>query len=271
MSHISAQNGPALIYISRNSGRSAFVNKILARVKDEISGKILIKANLVSHEPYPTTTHPEMVEALLKNLQGENVAVGDGHAVDVRRFNIKNSAIYKVCEKNKVPFINFYENEMQTLTSPREYELTFSSIPSQYDYIISLPVLKIHIECAMTGALKNAFGYLAKQDRIHMHMGKKNIHDGIAELNTLVKPDLTIMDAVVTLLNANEVRHGGIKQDLGYLLAGKDPVALDAYGFTLLKKADPTWKPKSPRDIPHIRKAIELGVGNPEYQLLEIP
>ena len=103
-----------------------------------------------------------------------------------------------------------------------------------------------------------------------MHMGKKNIHDGIAELNTLLKPDLTIMDAVVSLLNANEVRHGGIKQNIGYLMAGTDPVALDAYGFTLLKKADPEWKPESLHDISHIRKAIELGVGNPEYQLLEL-
>lgn len=261
----------AIVYYAFNPDRAEFVDKIIARYKDEVSGKILVKVNLVSHEQYPTTTHPEMVEAVLRNLQGAEIAVGDGHAVDVPKFRVKNSAIYAICENYDVPFINFYENEMQTIKSARGYELTFSNIPSQYDYIISLPVLKIHMECAMTGALKNAFGYLAKRDRIHMHMGKKNIHDGIAELNTLLKPDLTIMDAVVSLLNANEVRHGGIKQNIGYLLAGTDPVALDAYGFTLLKKADPEWKPESPHDISYIRKAIELGVGNPEYQLLELP
>lgn len=259
------------VFYTRNPDRTAFVNEILSRFKDEISGKIFIKVNLVSHEQYPTTTHPEMVEAVVKNLQGATIAVGDGHAVDVGKLKVENTALYEVCQKYDVPFINFYEMEMQTIKSPRGYELTVSTFPSQYDCIISLPVLKIHLECSMTGALKNAFGYLAKRDRVHMHMGKKNIHDGIAELNTFLKPNLTITDAIVTLTNANEVRHGGFKQDLGYLLAGKDPVALDAFGFTLLKKVAPKWTPNSPHDVHHIRKAIELGIGNPEYQLVEIP
>ncbi len=260
----------SIIFFSKTSDRTSFVNKVLNIYGSQIRGKILIKINLVSHEQYPTTTHPKMLETILQNLQGADIAVGDGYGVDVRNFKVKKSAIYEVCEKFSIPFINFYENEMQTIKTIRGYELTFSSIPSQYDYTISLPVLKIHPNCSMTGALKNAFGYLTKRDRIHMHMGKKNIHDGIAELNTLLKPDLTIMDAVVTLINANEVRHGGIKKDIGYLMAGIDPVALDAYGFTLLKKVDPSWKPKSPIDVFHIKKAIELGVGNLEYFLREV-
>ncbi|MHA1650587.1 MAG: DUF362 domain-containing protein [Candidatus Helarchaeota archaeon] len=260
----------AQIFYSRSSDRSTFVNKILTHFQDEMKGKILIKVNCVSHEPYPTTTHPELLEALLQKLHGRDLAVGDAPAVDLRGFDIKQSTLYKICEKLNVPFINFYEDEMQTVKSVRNYELTFSNIPLTYDYIISLPILKIHMECSMTGALKNAFGYLAKRDRILMHIAKKNIHKGIAELNTFVKPDLTIMDAVQTLVKANEIRHGGLKRDLGYLLASKDPVALDFFGFSLLKKIAPQWKPQSPLEIPHLKNSLDLGIGHSEYQLIKV-
>ncbi|MHC1587136.1 MAG: DUF362 domain-containing protein, partial [Candidatus Syntropharchaeia archaeon] len=73
------------------------------------------------------------------------------------------------------------------------------------------------------------FGFLSKKERIlfHTKIGKrraKDIHRGIAELNTIVLPDLFIVDAVYTLTGANEIRHGGKKRKLGYMLAGKDPV-----------------------------------------------
>ncbi|MFX1293446.1 MAG: DUF362 domain-containing protein [Promethearchaeota archaeon] len=260
----------SIVFYSQSTDRSGFVDKILTRFKEEITGKILVKVNLVSHEPYPTTTHPDMLEAVLKYLQGKDISVGDGPAIDIGKFRKEKTDIYKICKQFDVPFVNFYDLEMQTLKSPSNYELTFSNLPSQCDYIISLPILKIHIECSITGALKNAFGYLSKKNRLLMHMGKKNIHQGIAELNTFVKPNLTIMDGIKTLINANEVRHGGLKRNLGYLLAGKDPVALDVYGFSLLKKIDPTWAPNSPQDIPHVKNAIDLGIGNPDYKLYEI-
>ncbi len=264
-----AQNKSTVFY-SQNPDRIAFVDKIIEHFRHEISGKIFVKINQVSYEPYPTTTHPDIVETIIKRLQGADLIVGDAPAVDVRKFKMENSDIYKICEKYNVPFINLYEREMQTLESSRGYKITVSKIPLECDYIISLPILKVHRDCSMTGALKNAFGYLGKKDRIHMHIKKKNIHQGIAELNTFLKPHLTIMDAIITLTVTNEVRHGGIKQDLGYLLAGKDPVALDAYGFTLLKNLDSSWPPETLLDILHIKKSIELGIGNPEYNLTGI-
>ncbi len=268
MENTYSENTHSKLFYSQSTTRTAFVEKVLAQFKEEITGKILIKVNLVSHEPYPTTTHPEMLEAVLKNLRGKDIAVGDAPAVDIKQFEIEKSALYTVCQQFNVPFVNFYKEEMQTFTSPSD--LTLSNYPLKCNYIISLPILKMHRECNMTGALKNAFGYLAKRDRILLHGKKKKIHQGIAELNTIVKPNLTIMDAIETLIKTNEIRHGGIKRPLGYLLAGKDPVALDIFGFSLLKKIDPTWKLKSPQDIPYIKYALDLGIGNSTYQLQEL-
>jgi uncharacterized protein (DUF362 family) len=259
------------VFYSRSTNRTAFVEKILTSAKEKISGKILIKVNLVSHEPYPTTTHPEMLEAVLRTLKGWDLTVGDAPAVDLGNFQLEQSDLYKICKQFRVPFLNFYNQEMKVIKTSRHYELTISALPFHFDYIISLPTLKIHMQCYMTGALKNAFGYLAKRDRILMHINKKDIHQGIAELNTLVKPNLTIMDAIETLIDAQEIRHGGVKRtNLNYLLAGDDPLALDVYAFSLIKKIAINWRPNSPQEIPYIHHALALGIGNYDYELQEI-
>ncbi len=250
--------------------RPSFVKKVLTQFMGQIKGKILIKVNNVSHEPYPTTTHPELLKAVLEHLEGHEIIVGDAAAVDLRTYKILDSNLSAVCKDFGIAFVDFYDGAMQTLETPQGFKLTFSTYPLECDSVISLPVLKQHPECSLTGALKNIFGYFPKRERIYMHMGKKNIHRAIAELNTVVKPDLTIMDAVQTLLKANEVRHGGKKRELGYLLASKDPVALDVYGFSLLKELTPKWKPSSPQKVKHLKNAIDLGIGTTDYQLVPI-
>jgi len=260
----------SIIFYSKSKDRITFASQVIAHFKAKLTGKILIKVNLVSNEPYPTTTHPILLETVLKTLKGLDLVVGDAHAVDFKNFQVEDSPLFQICEKYDVPFIDFYQTEMQTLKSPREYEFTATSYPFSCNYIISLPVLKSHMQVHMSGALKNAFGYLNKRDRILMHINKKNIHQGIAELNTFFKPNLTIMDAIETLIEAQEVRHGGIKQNLGYLIAGEDPVALDIFSFSLLKKISPTWKITVPQDIPYIQYALDFKIGNRDYQAQEL-
>jgi len=53
-----------------------------------------------------------------------------------------------------------------------------------------------------------------------------------------------IVDAIETIIITNEIRYGGKKKYLGYMLAGKDPVSLDIEGLKLLQKIDPNLKDK---------------------------
>lgn len=249
--------------------RNDFVAKILAIHKPPLTAKILIKVNLVSHEPYPTTTSPEMLLSILSHLKDYDITVGDAPAVDLRSFEVVDSYLYKICETHDIPFLNFYHEEMRTHIVKDNYSFIYYDAFKKFNYIISLPVLKIHMQCHMTGALKNAFGYLDKRDRILMHLNKKDIHRGIAELNKLNRPQLTILDAMEILTQAQEIRHGGHKTELGYLIAGTDPVALDRFAVTLLTDNGINWALNSRNEIPYLQYSYDLGVGDLRYRLIE--
>ncbi len=151
-----------------------------------------------------------------------------------------------------------------------DFDLELSVIPFEYDFILSLPVLKSHSIVGFTGALKNQFGFFSTKERIKLHLGVKNIYKGIAEINRIVKSNFYIVDAIETLTFTNEVRHGGKKTNLGYMLAGSDPVELDVAGFELLRKVEKRLKNKSYEDIPYLKYAVDRGIGNPCYEVKDI-
>ncbi|MFC1893113.1 DUF362 domain-containing protein [Chloroflexota bacterium] len=149
--------------------------------------------------------------------------------------------------------------------------LEISNLSFECDCIISLPVLKPHKHCYMTGALKNQFGALRNRERIMMHTKLKSLSKGIAEVNSIVRPSLFIMDAIQTYTHANEKRHGGREVRLGYMLAGKDPVALDSLGLELLKRIEASMHDLCPENVDYLAHAFELGLGNIEYEVEQVP
>ncbi|MFQ6088040.1 MAG: DUF362 domain-containing protein [Candidatus Methanofastidiosia archaeon] len=256
-----------LIHHSKTSDRRGFTLKMLEIFKDRLEKveNILIKPNIVSHESYPTTTHPEILDTLLTKLQAHQILVADGPAVDTRGGIIKNHDLKKVCDYHEVPILDLRKQEFVSVKSSRGFKLRISKIPLKANFVISLPVLKVHSVCGMTCALKMQFGYLSNRERILAHMRLKNIHKVIAELNVLTKPSFFIVDAIKTLIKAQERRHGGVEADLGSMFAGEDPVSLDCFGFELLKDL------VDMKEFPeYIKLAREYGVGRMDFELKEV-
>ena len=259
----------SIVYWSKTDNRKGFVKKVLSMLEPEIreAQTFLVKPNLVSSEPYPTTTHPEVLDAVLESLSGKDVVVADAPAVDAGSSKkiVESSSLKEVCDSYGVPFLNLYGTKTRKIVSPRGYRFHIFTLPLEKDFVISLPVLKTHNQCQMTGALKNQFGYLPRRERILMHLPIKNIHEGIAELNVAAKPHLFIIDAVRTFTSAQEARHGGIMGDLGYMLAGTDPVSLDCFGFELLQEVEPRLDGKSADDILHLKYSVAYQIGSKQF------
>ena len=127
-------------------------------------------------------------------------------------------------------------------------------------------MLKTHSICTLTGAVKNQFGLVKPIERARLHASGLNLHKGIAEAAALEPFDIFIVDVAETLVNAQELRHGGRKAHLGYVLAGTDPVAIDCAGLELLRTVDSKLAGKTIDDIPHLGFAESYGVGERRYE-----
>ena len=117
------------------------------------------------------------------------------------------------------------------------------------DVFINVPIAKVHSATGLTLGCKNLMG--CAWDRGAWH-GSASLDQAIADFASEVRPDLVIVDAVRILLT-NGPKGPGRTRDPGVVIAGTDPIAVDAYGTTLFDR--------TPESIGHLVRAYELGVG----------
>jgi uncharacterized protein (DUF362 family) len=118
------------------------------------------------------------------------------------------------------------------------------------DRLINLPVVKVHGLTGLTCGLKNGYGLLGGT-RARLH---QQISASIVDLAAAFRPTLTVVDATRVMFRGGPT--GGRLSDVrpeGAIAAGTDPVALDAWGATLLGL--------DPREIPHVAQAEGRGLG----------
>ena len=131
------------------------------------------------------------------------------------------------------------------------------------DKIINVPVAKSHSGAKISFGMKGWMGVV--KERVYWHTAV-NLHQAIADISTLIKPDLTVLDATRALLTKGPGGPGKVA-NLQTIVAGIDPVAVDAYGVTMAP-----WGNTGLRidQVPHIIKAAQLGVGTHDLKKLNI-
>ena len=110
------------------------------------------------------------------------------------------------------------------------------------DVLINLPITKHHAGTGYTGCLKNFMGncHRTTNQFFHNGSGAKGEYEDvvflsqcIADVNLLRRPDLAICDGTEFLLTNGPAGPGELKR-ANRIVVGTDPVAVDAYGCTLL-------------------------------------
>ncbi len=127
------------------------------------------------------------------------------------------------------------------------------------DRFINIPVAKQHSESRLTMCLKNMMGAIGGwRGRIHV-----GLHQNIADMNLLLRPDLHVLDATRILLRNGP--KGGKMEDVevkNLLFAGTDPVALDATGAGLFGL--------KPEELGYIVKAHQAGRGEMDLNKIKV-
>jgi len=118
-------------------------------------------------------------------------------------------------------------------------------------YFVSVAVAKTHYLTFITGALKNLFGLLPRKDQSFYHA---SIDEVIVDLNRLVRPDLSIVDARVGI----EGWEGPTTRRLDTFILGMNSVCVDATMARIMRF--------EPEEIRHLVEAEKQGLGslNPE-------
>jgi len=124
------------------------------------------------------------------------------------------------------------------------------------DVLINVPIAKHHSLTGCTLGMKNLYGIIGGQ-RSRLH---QRIHDSLADLLAFTRPTLTVLDAYRVMMRGGPT--GGSLGDVEVrktLIAGTDPVAIDAYA------AKAFWDLDHHR-LPFLRIAQARGLGTANFE-----
>ena len=203
---------------------------------DVTGKKVLVKPNILtdSDPSRCVSTHPVVVEAMIRFLQskGAAVLVGDSPSIHLRGMKPVRSGIYQVCEKTGVPWVDFTKNPSErTLSKGR---IKVASIIDETDLIISLPKFKNHELVYFTGAIKNTLGIVPgfNKARQHaLHQNRKSFASFLVDLNEAITPHFFLMDGIMGMEGQGPGQ--GTPVNTGILIGSTNPVAMDIIATTI--------------------------------------
>jgi uncharacterized protein (DUF362 family) len=131
------------------------------------------------------------------------------------------------------------------------------------DLLINLPVAKSHSATGVSLGIKGLMGLIWDRESFHTRV---NINQAMVDLATVLKPQLTILDATRALVTGGPGGPGKVKK-LNLIIAGTDPVAVDSYGVTLAPWYGQNFKG---RQVEHLLIAHQRGLGAIDTDQLKI-
>jgi uncharacterized protein (DUF362 family) len=231
---------------------------------------VILKPNMSFPNPpeWGTTTNPEMVRAVAElsiEAGARRILVID-HTMREGDICFKKTGLSTTLETlEKVKII-----PIQTENHFEEIEVNGKALKSikiakliRRGVLINLPCLKSHNATEVSFSLKNLMGLV--WDRSYFHTST-DLHMAIAELATAIRPQLTVLDGTRALLTGGPTGPGKVRE-LHTVVAGSDPLAVDAFGLTL---APFNNRSVATHSITHLKHAYELGVGEIDLEKLKI-
>jgi uncharacterized protein (DUF362 family) len=253
-------------------------HELVARVLEPLGGigkfvktgdNVVIKPNMAwDRSPdQAANTHPLVVKALVEqslDAGAKKIMVFDRTCNEERRCYV-NSGIQEALKTVRDNRLKFYHPDSRKFVpvniergkAVRKLEIYKDALEA--DTYINVPVAKHHSLSRLTLGLKNSMGVLGgNRGQMHHDLGQK-----LADLATVVRPKLTVIDATRILLR-NGPQGGNIDdvKILDTIIASADPVACDAYATTLFDM--------QPEDINSTVAAYKLGLGEMDLARMRI-
>lgn len=223
---------------------------------------VAVKPNLIARKKpeEAATTHPVLVEAVVRMVQkaGGHPFIVDSPGGPSSKALL--NSVYRATGMAGVAERTGCGLSLDTtevvLAHPDDQtvkQLSILKVLAEADVIIGLPKLKTHCMTRYTGAVKLMYGAIPglKKAEYHFNMQRlETFSNLLIDINTLLRPALTIMDAVVGMEGDGPT--AGTPREVGLLLASPSPYAMDYICAGLIGI--------NPADLPLIRMATERGL-----------
>ncbi len=234
--------------------------------------RVVIKPNMsfAKTPDFAATTHPQVVAALAQaciEAGAREVLVLD-HTLQRAELCLDRAGIRDACRG--IPGVHVLA--LQERKFFQEIRIPQGKVLGRVEVLrdildnvvlISVPVAKSHSATGVSLGLKGLMGLIWDRESFHSQF---NINQGIADLATVIKPKLTILDASRALVSGGPGGPGEVKKP-NLIVAGVDPVAVDSYGVGLVPWYGQNFKG---RQVEHLLIAHQRGLGKIDVEKLKI-
>ncbi len=233
--------------------------------------KVVIKPNMsFAHPPErATNTHPEVVRALSEmciEAGAASVMVLD-NPLQGAELCLERSGIQEACRLVPQTSVHAFSSsrffrEVRLDQGKNMRQASVMQDVLEADVLIAAPVAKSHSATGVSLSMKGMMGLI--RDRGIMHR-RYNLSSAIVDLCTLLRADLTVIDATRVLSSHGPYGPGEVIS-ARTIIASRDMVAADAKTVEMFP-----WYGRDirPDQVAHIREAHERGLGRMDLENLE--
>ena len=220
-------------------------------------GKVALKPNLAwnSTPEQGGNTHPDILRAVVLAAEArkvKQVTIPENTCQPEKR-TFKTSGALAAIEGTIAKLYRPKPADYKAVSVPKGKTCTEAKVSRdllEADCLVNMPVAKHHGGATLSLSMKNWMGAVDNTTRRTWH--REGLHQCIADFSTFLKPALIVIDATRIMLDHGPQGPGKLAHPHEIIFA-TDPVAADTYAASLFKK--------TPKDVPHISIAAELGVG----------
>ena len=199
--------------------------------------KIFIKPNLSHPEYLPgVVTSPELMQQLVGLLRDGNseVVVGESNGFNYPCWTaFEKTGMEAAVKTAGGEAINLSDDKVVRVKFSNGTALKELLLPKTVldaDAVVDLPLMKTHEFAMYSGAIKNLFGCVPSNRRIYLH---PYLPEVFYRLYSLLKPQLTIMDARIGIEGNGPTKGKPVKMDL--MLTSNDALAIDVIAAEIMQ------------------------------------
>jgi uncharacterized protein (DUF362 family) len=234
--------------------------------------RVILKPNMsFTRTPeFGATTHPLVVATVAQdcmNAGAQQVLILD-HTLHRAELCLERTGIREACKNIPgVHVLTLQERKFfQEIKIPQGKVLERVEVMKEIldgSVLINIPVAKSHSATGVSMGMKGLMGLIWDRESFH---SKYNINQAIADLGTVIKPQLTVLDATRALTSGGTGGPGTVMKP-NLVIAGVDPVAVDSYGVSIVPWYGQNFKG---RQVEHLLISHQRGLGKIDIDQLKI-